>query len=125
MRPKSIAAFEYLEVSKIVLGFAFTLASEFFWSILSYGLMLWVVLLISRRRSATARWIYVAMFVFGTATIALLLVARPAELMALTTAQIVMMAFNCATSFVALWLLLSPSASRWLASPEREAGMSA
>lgn len=124
-RPKSIAAFEYIEVSKIIVGLAFTLASDFLWSILTYGLMLWVALLISRRRSGKARWVYVAMFVGGAAIMSLLLVARPTELAPFTSAQIILMSVNGVASVLALWLLLSPSASKWLASPKHQAGMSA
>ncbi len=116
MRPRSIVAFEYIEIAKVSLGLAVNLASDFLWSILTFGALLALVLFITRKGSRAAARIYIAIFIAGIPTTTWLVITHPGDFSALSTGRIIAMVVSWIASFVALWLLLSPSASRWIAS---------
>jgi hypothetical protein len=120
MRPTNVAYFEWIFLATLALGAvqswlgwdeAVQLASPTFVltiQILTFGLIIALVLLVSRRRSKVALWILVILFVIGLPTM-LWSVTKVGVLGAgwITFAQLVGQCF-------ALALMFTPSARAWL-----------
>jgi hypothetical protein len=115
MRPKSIIAFEAIAFAQLGLSFAVTAADDFIGSLLTSGALLTLVLFITRRASSMARWLYIGMFFAGLVMMGWMAVARPSALLDQPQGRLIGMALSTLTSIVLIWLLVSPTASRWLA----------
>lgn len=120
MRPKSIVAFEYIELAKLGIGLATTLTQNFFWSLLTFGGLLALVLFISRRASNVAKWIYIGLFLAGLPITVWVWATQPSTILDQPIGQQIMVVVPLLASFVSLWLLLSPATAQWIAASKRE-----
>lgn len=110
-RPPVVTVFEALSVALLVADLLLSPGFELA-DLLWVGLVLWLVLLVSRRRSRIARWIFTALTAAGVALLVYFASSRTVNFgtvgwsgWALTAAALVQMA-----------LLWSPPMSRWIAS---------
>jgi hypothetical protein len=123
MRPKSIVSFELIIFGTILLG---VFNAYFGWdrpmlgsqldrnvqailflmpAILGFAFVIWLTLLVSRRRSKIAMWFFISMFVLGVA----MSISR-GQLLELGTIAVLQLIGQA----VAVGLLFTPSARRWM-----------
>jgi ABC-type Mn2+/Zn2+ transport system permease subunit len=120
MRPATIVNFERLIFATLVLGLGQTwlawdslrqmssVMSIAATDIFTFGLIILLTLLVSRRRSKVATWISIAMFVLGLPVVALLLFKG------LMVGSALISLVQTLGQIVAYGLLFTPSARRWL-----------
>ncbi|MGY4395809.1 lysylphosphatidylglycerol synthetase-like protein (DUF2156 family) [Sphingomonas sp. UYAg733] len=114
MRPKTITAFEIIQIVMLILGYILSPTDDVIWKTVGFVIVMALVLLISRRRSNVARWIFAAMVALGLLIQAWLWIAQPVELPSLTTWYIARIVFGLMVSLVSVGLLFTPSTSDWL-----------
>lgn len=114
MRPKTIAAFEIIQVVMLILNYILSPTDDVIWKTVGFVAVMALVLLISRRRSNVARWLFAGMVALGLLIQVWLWIAQPVELPPLTAWYIMRLVFGLMVSLVSVGLLFTPSASAWL-----------
>ncbi|QNQ08433.1 hypothetical protein [Sphingomonas alpina] len=114
MRPKTIAAFEIIQIALLVLGYILSPTDDVILKTVGFVFVMALVLFIARKRSNIARWLFFAMVALGLLIQAWLWIAQPVELPPLTAWYIARIIFGLMVSLVSVGLLFTPSASAWL-----------